>query len=135
VRIDLEPGAVALIRDTIVLGRTGERCGDCVSTLDVSLGGRPLLVEAFDTAQASLPVVAGHDARTIDTVALLGAVPEELPDDVWRLDGPGALRALPARSYAAAEAVNAPLIEAWRDALTGNASSRDTGRPIAYPWA
>jgi urease accessory protein len=121
VRIDLEAGAVALLRDTVVLGRSGERPGPCVSSLEARLEGRPLLVEALDTKRARLAVVAG-EAKAIDTVAILGAVPDELPDGVWRLDGPGAMRALPAHSYAEAETANAPLLREWR-AWIGRAAS------------
>ena len=73
--IELGAGAVACLRETLVLGRTGETGGAIRSRLTVSQGGRPLLVEDLDLRDPgtrSLPGILGP-ARVIDTVALFGA--------------------------------------------------------------
>ena len=112
--LDLAAGSAALVRDTLVLGRAGEGPGRAVSDLGVAYDGRPLLAETLDTRLADTPAVAGA-AKVIDTIAVLGLRPPDLPPDAWALHGPGAMRALPAASYAAAEAVNQPLIAVWRE--------------------
>ncbi|WP_265522537.1 urease accessory protein UreD [Oerskovia flava] len=106
--VHLEPGAVALLRETLVLGRTGESGGRLRTTtradLQVEHTGPPagpgapstheLFVEDLDLgAQRSLPGILGT-GRVLDTVLLLGArpAPDEAPGPL-RLDlaGPGAL--------------------------------------------
>ncbi len=121
-RLELAAGAAALVRDTLVLGRAGEAPGRAVCDLSATCDGRPLLEETFDTRLAASPVVAGG-AKVVDTIALLG-VRVESP---WALHGPGALRSLPAPSYAAAEAAARPLLAEWR--LTPSTPGRGSPRP------
>jgi urease accessory protein len=112
--VDVAAGGRALLRDLLVLGRAGEPPGHLHATTELRHAGRPLLVEALDTADLALlrsPAVLG-DAKVLDTIALIGAVPPPAPD-TWRLPGEGALRSLPAASAAAADAAAAPLLRAW----------------------
>jgi urease accessory protein len=112
--VDVERGGGALLRDLLVLGRAGEAPGALRARTELRHDGRPLLVEALDTADLALlrsPAVLG-DAKVLDTIALVGIVPPPAPD-AWRLPGEGALRSLPAASAAAADAAAAPLLAAW----------------------
>jgi urease accessory protein len=73
--IDLGEGAVAYVRETVVLGRTGEVGGAVRSRLHVTQAAQPVLVEDMDMRHPgtrSLPGILGA-ARVIDTVALFGA--------------------------------------------------------------
>jgi urease accessory protein len=85
--VDLGDGAVAVLRESLVLGRSGEPGGRLVSSTRVVLGGRPLLVESLvlDPDTRRDPVVLAG-ARCLDSVSVLGA---RLPDgpDVLQLDG------------------------------------------------
>jgi urease accessory protein len=119
VELELAEGAVALLRETVVLGRHGETAGRYRSSLRCDLGGVPLLRESVVLDGASpvtaSPLVLG-EARSYATLALLGTRPEAPPgDDELELAGPGRLlRALGADAgarLARAEAV-------YRAALT-----------------
>jgi urease accessory protein len=73
--IDLGARAVAYVRETVVLGRTGEAGGAVRSRLTVNQHGSPILVEDMDLRDPgtrSLPGILGT-ARVIDTVGLFGA--------------------------------------------------------------
>lgn len=114
--VELAQTARALLRETIVLGRSGEAPGALRSTLRATHAGRPLLHEQLDSAglaaaaqpqpaaRASAPhdllrsqVVAG-DATVLDTVMLLGERGADLPGST-QLAGAGSLwRALGARA-------------------------------------
>ena len=93
--IDLDDRAVAYVRETAVLGRTGEAGGAVRSRLTVTQAARPVLVEDMDLREVgtrSLPGILGA-ARVIDTVGLFGA---RAPADPavpagcrFELDGPG----------------------------------------------
>jgi len=108
-RVELGEGAVACLRETLVLGRTGETGGAIGSTLSVTHHGRPLLVEQLDLAEPGLrrhPGMIGG-ARVIDTVCLLGmrapAAPELPPGTRFDLDGPGTLARSITETLAASE--------------------------------
>ena len=76
-RVDLEPDAAAVVRDTVVLGRTGQTGGRLRSFTTVSRGGRPVLLEdqRLDPGRLrSGPGLLGPH-RVLDTVAWLGAAP------------------------------------------------------------
>ena len=92
-RVDLAPGARACIRETIVLGRTGEVGGTARIRTDASLGERPLFVEELlvDGAR-SVPGVLGGN-RVLDTILFLGDRPAttEAPSNVFELESPGAV--------------------------------------------
>lgn len=49
-RIDLGAGASAVLRETLVLGRAGERPGRLVTLTEARRGGVPVLVEELDSA-------------------------------------------------------------------------------------
>jgi urease accessory protein len=115
--IDLAGTAVACLRETLVLGRTGETGGSLRSTLSVRLDGRLLAIEDLDLTSAdhrSLPGVIGT-ARIIDTVALLGRKapvdPALPPGSRFDLDGPGTLARCLTTSFA--ESPMGPIVTAW----------------------
>jgi len=81
--VDLAPGARVVLRETLVLGRTGEAGGRVRTTVRAHQADRPLLVETFVMEPASVLDPALLDgARCLDTLLVLGA----------RLDHPGALQ-------------------------------------------
>ncbi|UZN04074.1 urease accessory protein UreD [Cellulomonas sp. S1-8] len=93
--LDLADGARAVLRETFVLGRTGEAGGRLTTTTRANLAGRPLLVETLtiDPAARADPALLGG-ARCLDTVTLLGArlVTDPPPGaDLLQLDRPGTL--------------------------------------------
>lgn len=89
-RLRLGPGACALIRETTVLGRSGEHGGRARLVSDVRYDGVPLLVEDFDV-RGDHPVPGICDgARVVDTVLLAGRRPADAAGSM-ALDGPGAL--------------------------------------------
>ena len=86
-------GGVALLRETVVLGRAGERGGCLDNRLRVDLDDRPLLVEALQVAgEAPEPGVLGAH-RVLDSVVLSGIRPPADPAGahLLALDGPGAI--------------------------------------------
>jgi urease accessory protein len=99
IELDLAGGAAAYVRETVVLGRHGERPGRYRSRLRCELAGRPLLHEGVEidpdgVAQSSVAVIAG--ARAFASLALLGAVPSGPASSAeLELSGPGrVMRAL-----------------------------------------
>lgn len=93
--LELADGASAVLRETFVLGRTGEAGGRLTTSTRARLGGRPLLVEtlAVDPDARADPALLGG-ARCLDTVTVLGArYDHDAPDaaDVLQLDRPGTL--------------------------------------------
>ncbi|MGI8457811.1 MAG: urease accessory protein UreD [Propionibacteriaceae bacterium] len=71
--VDLEPGARLLLRETLVLGRTGEIGGGGRNRTRVEVAGRAVLVEEqpLDPALRLLPGVLAA-ARVFDNVLVLG---------------------------------------------------------------
>lgn len=116
VAVDLAPGAELLWRETLVLGRTGERGGALRATTRVEHAGREMLVEdldARDPDERELPGLVGS-ARVLGQVGLFGRVPDG-PTGPCRLDlaGPGALwRSLARRTFRADAEVD-PVWCAW----------------------
>lgn len=93
--VALGADAVARLRETLVLGRDGERGGRLRTRTDVSHAGVPLLVEDLDLTPALREEfgVLG-DARVVDTVLELGCrgTGADLgPVEVYELDGPGTM--------------------------------------------
>ncbi|WP_454165073.1 urease accessory protein UreD [Gordonia iterans] len=89
-RLRLAAEACALIRETTVLGRSGERGGRARLVSDVAYDGVPLLVEDFDVrGDHPVPGVC-DDNRVVDTVLMAGRRPAD-PGGALALDGPGAL--------------------------------------------
>jgi urease accessory protein len=93
--IDLAPEATAAVRDTVVLGRTGQRGGRLRSHTTVRREGRPVLVEDQrldpDRLRAAPGMLGTH--RVLDTVLWLGAAtPEPTTATTYALvDGAGSL--------------------------------------------
>lgn len=77
-RVALASTGTALLRETLVLGRSGEVGGALRSTTRIDHGGRPLLVEDLDLTDPGRRrrpgLLGGH--RVIDTVALYGRRPD-----------------------------------------------------------
>ncbi|NNH05088.1 urease accessory protein [Microbacterium ulmi] len=114
--IVLERGARAVIRETLVLGRHGERGGRLVSESTVSDAEGPILAERLELhGCAPEPGVLGG-CRVADTVVAVGFRPPTRPGDLV-LAQPGALaRHLGAHTHAS------PLDgvwSAWSDAAGG----------------
>ncbi|WP_183098386.1 urease accessory protein UreD [Nocardioides pelophilus] len=114
-RLDLElaAGAGVAIRDTLVLGRYGERPGGMRQHTTVAVERSPVLVEELPLDAATAPgLLGGH--RVLCSVLLLGRqlAPDPAVPDRYDLDAGGHLwRRLGAQAHQAA------LPDAWRDAL------------------
>jgi urease accessory protein len=89
--LDLAEGAVATLRESLVLGRTGESGGALSVRTRATYAGAPLLVEDLDlTPEArSGPAVLGG-RRCLDSITRLG---DRLPEGpgVLQLAGPGSV--------------------------------------------
>jgi urease accessory protein len=85
VDVDLADGAAAVVRETVVLGRHGERAGRYRGTVRCDQSGRPLLRDEvrIDGTNPTTALVALGDARAISTLAILGVRPiaEAEPDE------------------------------------------------------
>jgi urease accessory protein len=134
--VELGEGAVACIRETLVLGRSAETGGAIRSTMMVrhppTVAGQPtdLLCETLDLTDPptrSLPGLLGA-ARIIDTVSLLGmrapTEPAVLTGQRFDLDGPGTL----ARSLTTTLAASglATIMSGWSDAALQSLVSATT---------
>jgi urease accessory protein len=112
--VELAVGAVAVLREQLVLGRVGEVGGDLLTSTRVTHDGRPLLVEELDLARAHRddPTQLGG-ARVLDTLLVLGARAawERAPGrEVHQLEGPGTMaRSLVGETHASAVAQLAQL--------------------------
>ena len=92
--VDLAPGASMVLRETLVLGRSGEAPGRLRCRTDVTRDGSPVLVEELDSATGLGP----H--RVLDQVLHLGSQVEPGPQ-VLRLESGDALeRWLGAQTHA-----------------------------------
>jgi urease accessory protein len=82
--------AAVLLRDTVVLGRHGERGGQVLSALRVDRDGQPLLVEELeaDAADPQVGVLGAH--RVLDSVVAAGFRPPPA-EGVLELEEPGAI--------------------------------------------
>lgn len=112
--IGLADGGVALLGETLVLGRAREGAGRLYNTQRATLGGRDLLVEDLDlreSPQRSTPGILGT-SRVVATTTLLGSSgPDRLEEHETRLAGPGALAR--ASTHEAHEAT-AALSDTWQ---------------------
>jgi urease accessory protein len=112
--IELETGAVAALRETVVLGRDGEPPGTLDSSLRVTLDGCALLHDglrfsaAAESDDAHVALAPGH--RVVVTACLLGVRPAPSPG-VMTLEGPGGLRRVSGTSLAG---IDAAVDEQWR---------------------
>jgi urease accessory protein len=94
VDVDLAEGAAAVVRETVILGRHGERGGRYRGTIRCDLSGRPLLRDdvRVDGADSTTALVALGQARAVSTLAVLGVRPAvEAEPDEFDLHGPGRL--------------------------------------------
>ncbi len=127
--LTLAEGAVALVRESVVLGRSGEVGGDLRTSTYVDLGGQPLLCEELDLSRAERRAFAIlHTRRCFDSLSLLGVRLADGPD-VLQLAGPGSV----ARSITdhAHESSIDRLVTAGLAQLTGRSPAREpaeTGR-------
>ena len=88
--LTLESGAGAVIRETLVLGRHGERGGRLVSALTVVDTGGPILVDRLEAdGTEPEPGVLGSN-RVVDAVIAVGFRPPARPMDL-EFDRPGAM--------------------------------------------
>jgi urease accessory protein len=131
--VALHPGAVAALRETVVLGRDGEPPGTLDSVLRATLGGRPLLHDGLRVGAASreadvhVALAPGH--RVLATACLLGLRPKA--SEPWQLAGPGALRRATGSSLAAVDAAIAGTWRAWSRQALGVSDAGVSGRPAA----
>ena len=125
--LTLESDARAVIRETLVLGRHGERGGRLISALSVADKGGPVLVEQLDAdGAAPEPGVLGSN-RVVDAVIAVGFSPATRPQDL-EFDRPGAMaRHLSDHTH------GSPLDRVW-DAWAAHAEERSVSRePLAAP--
>jgi urease accessory protein len=98
VRIDLAAGATATLRETLVLGRSGEPGGSLTQHTRVSHEGDPLLVEDLVLGADGPRTGVLGPWRVLDTVSVLGARADESLTTLvgegthrFELEGPGTL--------------------------------------------
>jgi len=112
--VHLADGGVALLGETLVLGRTDEGGGRLHSTQHAALEDAELLVEELDLRgfeQRATPGVLG-ESRVIATATLLGThMRESFAEHETPLAGPGALARATTRE---AHEATARLAETWR---------------------
>ncbi|MBH0023834.1 urease accessory protein UreD [Salinibacterium sp. SWN248] len=112
--VELDEGAVALIRETLVLGREGEKGGRVMTRTSVSANAVPVLIEQQDF-DGSAPVWGHLGAeRVMDTVLLAGvrapASSIDLGAVVLDFEEPGGLA-----RWLGRETHLSPLDTVWRD--------------------
>ncbi|GIG38838.1 urease accessory protein UreD [Cellulomonas phragmiteti] len=141
--VELAAGARAVLRETLVLGRTGETGGRVRTTVRARLDDRPLLVETFVAEPAAVvdPALLGG-SRCLDTVLVLGARLEH--PCALQLDGEGTmLRGMSVHAHdadlgdvlAAAVGVVAPVpLPAPRPAGDALLPAADPFPPPAASW-
>jgi len=119
--VDLEEGAVAAVREAVVLGRAGEGPATVDTQLNATLGGSPLLEDAlridprFDASHVALR--PGH--RAVVSAALLGTrAGEDLEDGgLLHCELPGVLRRATGKELASANSACAAAWTAFRAAV------------------
>jgi urease accessory protein len=115
--IELEAGAVAALRETVVLGRDGEPPGALDSATRVTLTGAALLHDglrldpaAGDVAHVALP--PAH--RVVASAALLGMRPAVAATGALELEAAGSLLRVTDATTAATDVAIAATWRAWR---------------------
>jgi len=125
--LELAPGAAAVTRELVVLGRHGEEPGRFHSRLRAELAGAPLLHDEIHLPAGGPVDLDG--ARAYGSLALLGLEPEPADREELALVGPGrVLRAL-APDAATAHARLAQAEATWLAQIGARASG--VGRPRA----
>jgi urease accessory protein len=114
VDIELAAGAVALLREVVVLGRHGEPPGRLSGRVRAELDGTPLLHEATEIGEGAGSPAVLDGARVVGSLALLGLdAPAPGATGVLALARPGAVARALARDAATVHARLAPLEAAW----------------------
>jgi urease accessory protein len=114
IAIELEGGAVALLRDTLVFGRASEQPGAFRTRTDATYEGTPLHHEALDTSEIDMfrsEAVLGQ-SRVLDTVAIYGT--RRQGRDVLQLAGRGSVLMVAAAGTADAHKVVDSTYRSWR---------------------
>lgn len=140
--IDLADGGVALLGETLVLGRTQEGAGRLYNTQRATLDGRELLVEDLDlrtSEQRSTPGIL-DTSRVVATTTLLGTHgPDQCEEHETRLAGRGALARATTREAHEADAELAGTWRRWYEHVITNHPRRaarageavETQQPVA----
>ncbi|NMO00107.1 urease accessory protein UreD [Gordonia sp. TBRC 11910] len=107
-RMALAPNAHAVLRETVVLGRSGEVGGRLRTRTDVERGGVPVVVESVEVrpGRREPGVLGAH--RVLDTVLAVGFRPPVGAADL-RLEQPGALA-----RFLGSQTHRSELDEVWR---------------------
>jgi urease accessory protein len=112
--IELAVGAVVALRETVVLGRDGERPGTLVSSLRARLDGRALLHDGLRLRDGDAHVALARGHRVVSTLSLLGLRPPSAPG-VLELEGPGAVLRASGPGLAAVAEATAQTWRRWSD--------------------
>lgn len=122
----LAPDARVLLKETLVLGRSGESGIVLANRMAASLDGQELLVEELllTPENRDLPGLAGA-SRVICTVMALGMRPSGETANAQRLDlaGPGALWRSLAPAAHTAEKASQPVFDRWREEALARSGS------------
>lgn len=125
--LTLGTGAIAVLRDTVILGRDGDRPGTLSSSLRATLDGRALLHDGLRLRDGDDHVALGPGHRVLTTIGLLGRRPEERPG-VLVLAGAGGLARFSGAALAGVEAAHAWLWTSWsRQVAEGVADAAPSG--------
>lgn len=130
--LTLAGGAIAALRETVVLGRDGEPPGTLSSVLRATLEGRPLLHDALRIgpcrADDHVALAPGH--RVVGTACLLGSRAPAV-ERAYDLEGPGALLRASGAALAEVEPALAAAWQAWARAAIQPRATR-TGRSALW---
>jgi urease accessory protein len=113
--VDLAASSSLMLRETVVLGRSGEPGGRCTSRTAIRRTGQDLLVETLDLDAVDLrrlPGMLGRH-RVVDTIVALGLPEPRAAQGAarFRLVEPGCT----VTRYLGQEVSRSPLHDAWRD--------------------
>jgi urease accessory protein len=128
--IELGAGAVAALRETVVLGRDGERPGTLVSSLRATLDERPLLHDGLRLRDGDAHAALAPGHRVVSTVSLLGLRPPPANGGL-ELDGAGALLRASGPALAAVERAAEGTWRAWNTLAVGHPRAEAHVRPVA----
>ncbi|HWH98541.1 MAG TPA: urease accessory protein UreD, partial [Pseudolysinimonas sp.] len=105
--ISLAPGAAVLMRETVVLGRHGEKGGDVRSDTRIELEDHPVLLERLEVDAAIPQIGVLGTNRVIDSVIAVGYRPPSAAGALI-LETPGAIA-----RHLSRDAHNSGLDEVW----------------------
>ncbi|MDP2712796.1 MAG: urease accessory protein UreD [Solirubrobacteraceae bacterium] len=116
--VELADGAIAALRETVVLGRDGEPPGTIDGILRATLDGRALLHDGLrlgpTRGDEHVALAPGH--RVVATIALLGARPANETPHALALEAPGALTRASGPSLAVVERATGQTWHSWSQA-------------------